>query len=86
MCRLALENEALGTLLSIKLPRRLLKNPHTRWRGFASQFSCFEFQPETQDPKRETPNARLASEIFLNGLLAFVWSGLWGLEGTKNAV
>jgi hypothetical protein len=76
MCRLALENAALGMLLSIKLPRKLLKKPHRRLRGFEFQVSSFELRPETQNPKRETANARLASEIFLNSLQTYVSSKL----------
>ncbi len=48
--------------------RRLLKKTHRRSRRFEFRVSCFEFQPETRNPKPETLLARIASEVFLSSL------------------
>jgi hypothetical protein len=39
-----------------------------RLRSFEFRVSCFEFKPETRDPKPVTPDMRLTSEILLNSL------------------
>ena len=39
-----------------------------RLRSFEFRVSCFEFKPETRDPKPVTTDMRLASEILLNSL------------------